>query len=52
MSSGLDRLAANLLEDKYKYTSGVFKNEQIALMKKKGQEGCFSLELYGYFSKV
>ena len=36
MSSSLDRLAANLPEDKYKYISGVFKNEQLALMKKKG----------------
>lgn len=36
MSSSLDRLAANHPEDKYKYTSGVFKNEQLALLKKKG----------------
>ena len=36
MSSGLDRLAANLPEDKYEYKSGVFKKEQLALMKKKG----------------
>ena len=36
MSSSLDRLTANLPEDKYQYTSGVFKNEQLALMKKKG----------------
>ena len=36
MSSGLDRLAANLPEDKYEYTSGVFKKEQLALMEKKG----------------
>lgn len=36
MSSGLDRLAENLPGDKYKYTSGIFKNEQLALMKKKG----------------
>lgn len=37
MSSSLDRLAANFPEDKYKYRSGVFKNEQfLALMTKKG----------------
>ena len=36
MSFSLDRLAANLPEEKYKYTSGVFKNDQLALMKKNG----------------
>ena len=36
ISCSLDRLAANLPDDKYKYTLGVFKNEQLALMKKSG----------------
>ena len=36
ISSGLERRAANLLEDKYKYTSRIFKSEQLALIKKKG----------------
>ena len=36
ISCSLDRLAANLPDDKYKYTLGVFKNEQLALVKKNG----------------
>lgn len=35
MASSLERLAANLLEDKFKYTSRAFRDEKLALMKKK-----------------
>ena len=36
MTSSLERLAANLPEDKFKYTSKAFRDEKLALMKKKG----------------
>ena len=36
MASSLDRLADNLPEDKFKYTSQVFQNEELILMQKKG----------------
>ena len=36
MSSSLDRLAANLPEDAFKYTSDVFQDEMFKLMKQKG----------------
>lgn len=36
MSSSLEKLAANLPEDAFKYTSGVFKEEQLRLVKQKG----------------
>ena len=51
MASSLDRLAPNLPEDKYKYTSGVFKNEQLTLMKGKGvyPYNCMdSFQKFGY----
>ena len=35
MASSLDRLAANLPKDKFKYTSQVFHNEELTLMQKK-----------------
>ena len=36
MASSLDRLAANLPSDKFKYTSQVFRDEKGTLMQKKG----------------
>ena len=36
MASSLERLAANLPTDAFKYTSQVFQNEKLALMKQKG----------------
>ena len=36
MASSLDRLAANLPEDAFKYTSEVFQDEELALMKQNG----------------
>ena len=36
MASSLERLAANLPGDKFKYTSQEFQDEELALMKKKG----------------
>lgn len=36
MASSLERLAANMPDDAFKYTSKVFKDEKLALMKKKG----------------
>lgn len=36
MASSLDRLAANLPEGKFKYTSQAFKSEELTLMQKKG----------------
>ena len=36
MTSGLERLAAILSTDAFKYTSQVFQNEKLALMKQKG----------------
>ena len=36
MSSSLDRLSANLPKDKFKYTSDVFKKEELELMTQKG----------------
>ena len=36
MASSLERLAANLPTDTFKYTSQVFKDEKLALMKQKG----------------
>lgn len=36
MGSSLDRLAANLLADAFKYTSHVFQGEKLALMKQEG----------------
>ena len=36
MATSLERLAANLPVDRFKYTSQVFLNEKLALMKKKG----------------
>ena len=36
MSSSLHRLAANLPEDAFKYTSDVFQGEKFKLMKQKG----------------
>ena len=36
MSSSLDRLAANLPEDAFKYTSDVFQDEKFKLMKQTG----------------
>lgn len=36
MASSLERLAANLPEGSFKYTSGAFRDEKLALMKKKG----------------
>ena len=36
MSSSLEKLAANLPEDAFKYTCGVFKDEQLRLVKQKG----------------
>lgn len=36
MSSSLEKQAANLPEDAFKYTSGVLKDEQLQLMKQKG----------------
>ena len=35
MSSSLDRLASNLPRDTFKYTSEVFKDDKLKLMKKK-----------------
>ena len=35
MSSSLDRLASDLPRDKFKYTSEVFKDDKLKLMKKK-----------------
>ena len=35
MSSSLDRLASDLPRDKFKYTSEVFKDDRLKLMKKK-----------------
>ena len=35
MAGSLERLAANLPEDKFKYTSHAFRDEKLALMKKK-----------------
>ena len=36
MASGLDRLASNLPEDAFRYTTQVFQNEKLQLMKQKG----------------
>ena len=36
MSSSLEKLADSLLDDAFKYTAEVFKNEQYKLMKQKG----------------
>ena len=36
MSSSLDKLVINLPNEAFKYTSEVFKNEQLQLMKQKG----------------
>ena len=36
MAGSLDRLAANLPEDAFKYTSEVFQDEELALMKQNG----------------
>ena len=36
IANSLDKLAANLPEDKFKYTSQVFQNEQLTLMQKIG----------------
>ena len=36
MACSLERLAANLPADAFKYTSQVFQDEKLALMKKKG----------------
>ena len=35
MSSSIDKLASNLPDEAYRYTSKVFKNEQFKLMKQK-----------------
>lgn len=35
MPSSLERLAANLPEGSFKYTSGAFRDEKLALMKRK-----------------
>ena len=35
MSSSLDRLASDLPRDKFKYTSEVFRDDKLKLMKKK-----------------
>ena len=36
MASSLERLTANLLVDAFKYTSQVFQDEKLSLMKQKG----------------
>ena len=36
MSSSIDKLASNLSDEAYRYTSKVLKNEQFKLMSKKG----------------
>ena len=36
MASSLEKLAANLPTDTFKYTSQVFQDEKLALMKQKG----------------
>ena len=36
MSSSIDKLASNLSDEAYRYTSKVLKNEQFKLMKQKG----------------
>ena len=48
MASSLDRLAANLPEDAFKYTSEVFQDEELALMK---QNGVYPYDYMDSFNK-
>ena len=50
MASSLERLAANLPTDAFKYTSQVFQDEKLALMKQKGVYPYDYMDSFGKFS--
>lgn len=49
-ASSLERLAANLPADMFKYTSQVFQNEKLSLMKHKGVYPYDYMDSFGKFS--
>ena len=50
MASSLERLAANLSTDAFKYTSQVFQDEKLALMKQKGVYPYDYMDSFGKFN--
>ena len=50
MASSLERLAANLPTDAFKYTSQVFQDEKLALMKQKGVYPYDYMDSFGKFN--
>ena len=52
MSSSLDRLSANLPKDKFKYTSDVFKKEELELMTQKGVYAYHYMDSFESFDEI
>ena len=52
MSSSLDRLSANLPKDKFKYTSDVFKKEELELMTQKGVYAYHYMNSFESFDEI